>query len=227
MSAESRIKNVASYRSPREDILDKIKKAPKRVLDCGCNIGSLGHTIKTTFPGSEVIGWDYNPDAIVQAKELLDNAKTVDLNDCQAIENALLGKTFDLIIFGDVLEHLVDPWSVLRRLNMSLERGGVVLISLPNFGHWNTILNCILRRLPRNSRGIYDDTHLRNFMLKNLEEFESETLRIRSISRNLRLSDSIQGFRGAGLLFGVIRHLPWLRDLFTFQYLITLCKIEA
>ena len=39
---------------------------------------------------------------------------------------------FDCLIFGDVLEHLVDPEDVLRRYRPLLAPGGVVLVSLPN-----------------------------------------------------------------------------------------------
>ena len=41
-----------------------------------------------------------------------------------------------MIIFADVLEHLVDPWGVLRELRPMLSPGGRVLLSVPNIAHW-------------------------------------------------------------------------------------------
>ena len=51
------------------------------------------------------------------------------------IENIVLpfeNKTFDVIICGDVLEHLVNPYAVVEKLKKLLKDDGVIIVSLPN-----------------------------------------------------------------------------------------------
>ena len=43
----------------------------------------------------------------------------------------------DCIIYGDILEHLRDPWAVLERQAEALTPDGVILICIPNLEHWS------------------------------------------------------------------------------------------
>ena len=48
-----------------------------------------------------------------------------------------LDRPFDCIIYGDVLEHLSDPWFVIRRHAELLSDDGTILICVPNIEHWS------------------------------------------------------------------------------------------
>ena len=52
---------------------------------------------------------------------------------------------FDLIILSDVLEHLVDPWGILRKLKKYLAPEGMVIASLPNFREFGTLSQLIFK----------------------------------------------------------------------------------
>jgi len=41
---------------------------------------------------------------------------------------------FDVAVFGDVLEHLRDPWKVLEETQL-LKSEGYVVASIPNIAH--------------------------------------------------------------------------------------------
>ncbi len=69
---------------------------------------------------------------------------------------------FDAIVYGDVLEHLVDPLSVLVELNRELAEDGFVIISVPNIAHLYIRLLLLLGRFDYIDRGILDSTHLRS-----------------------------------------------------------------
>ena len=47
-------------------------------------------------------------------------------------EDEIAPASLDLILCLDVLEHLVDPWSVVRRLSPLLAPGGRLIVSVPN-----------------------------------------------------------------------------------------------
>jgi 2-polyprenyl-3-methyl-5-hydroxy-6-metoxy-1,4-benzoquinol methylase len=75
---------------------------------------------------------------------------------------------FDVIVYGDVLEHLVDPLRVLVELDRSLAPGGFVIISVPNIAHLWIRLLLLFGRFDYLDRGILDHSHLRFFTERSL-----------------------------------------------------------
>jgi 2-polyprenyl-3-methyl-5-hydroxy-6-metoxy-1,4-benzoquinol methylase len=75
---------------------------------------------------------------------------------------------FDVIVYGDVLEHLVDPQRVLVELDRSLAPGGFVIISVPNIAHLWIRLLLLVGRFDYLDRGILDHSHLRFFTERSL-----------------------------------------------------------
>jgi 2-polyprenyl-3-methyl-5-hydroxy-6-metoxy-1,4-benzoquinol methylase len=75
---------------------------------------------------------------------------------------------FDAIVYGDVLEHLIDPRRVLVELDRALGPEGFVVISVPNIAHLYIRLLLLLGRFDYIDRGILDDSHLRFFTARSL-----------------------------------------------------------
>jgi len=76
---------------------------------------------------------------------------------------------FDVIIMGDVIEHLVDPYSTVRKLKKFLKPDGVLISSIPNVRNLKTFRNLFLRGTFRYyDHGIFDRTHLRFFAKKDI-----------------------------------------------------------
>ncbi len=69
----------------------------------------------------------------------------------------------DVLVYGDVLEHLVDPWSVLRRHGEWLTPQGLVLACIPNIAHWSALIHLLMGEWPHLEQGLFDRTHLRFF----------------------------------------------------------------
>jgi SAM-dependent methyltransferase len=74
-----------------------------------------------------------------------------------------VGAGYDVVIAGDVIEHLSTPADALREIVRVLRPGGQVLLSVPNFGHWYPRLRIVLGAFGYDRRGILDETHLRFF----------------------------------------------------------------
>jgi SAM-dependent methyltransferase len=79
-----------------------------------------------------------------------------------------LGDEFEAIVYGDVLEHLVDPLGVLVGLNRFLAPDGAVVVSIPNVAHIWIRLSLLAGRFEYGDRGILDRTHLRFFTERSL-----------------------------------------------------------
>lgn len=157
---------VQVARNERPDLERLVPPEARRVLDVGCAYGALGLALKRR--GVEtVIGIELNPEAARRAAELID---TVIVCDVELEAPPFEAGTFDCIVYGDVLEHLVDPWAVLREHRHLLAPGGVALISIPNIGYW-PVLRMLLRGQWRyTTSGTLDRTHLRFFTLAGIEQ---------------------------------------------------------
>jgi 2-polyprenyl-3-methyl-5-hydroxy-6-metoxy-1,4-benzoquinol methylase/glycosyltransferase involved in cell wall biosynthesis len=130
------------------------------VLDVGCSTGSFAVALKRK--GCRVTGIEVDPRAAEMARSRCD---AVHVGDVAAVlaSDALADGAFDVVVAADVLEHLVDPWSVARALRRVVRPGGVVLASLPNVTHASVILELCRGRFPTRPEGLLDDTHLRFF----------------------------------------------------------------
>ncbi len=205
-----------SYTGVREDIIEMITSFPhiERVLDVGCSTGTLGEQIKNRLK-SEVTGIEKDEKMAAVAAKKLDRVIVKDIEEVSLSE---FDHSFDCIIFGDVLEHLKDPWETLKKMGALLRDDGVVIASIPNVGHYTTVFNLLFRKYwPYRSRGIHDRSHLRFFTLKNIcELFDYAHLEIISVKRNYRIIERPHPLNRYSHFFGV----PPFRDLLTFQYLV-------
>jgi len=208
-----------SYIGSREDVLNLIPNNVRRVLDVGCSIGILGEELKQRF-GAEVVGVELDEQMAKIAKEKLDK---VIIGDIEKINLAdyFAPNYFDCIIFADILEHLKDPWGVLKNATSFLSDGGVIVASIPNIRHYTTITNLLFKGYwPYRERGIHDKTHLRFFTLKNIKEMIGDAgLKIVKIKRNYRIIERPHRLNR----FSKYCAFPFLKDFLTFQYLIV-CK---
>lgn len=69
-------------------------------------------------------------------------------------------RSFDVLLFADILEHLLDPLAVLRRFLPYLRDGGEVVVSLPNIANWTIRLQLLRGRWSYTESGLMDATHL-------------------------------------------------------------------
>ena len=99
----------------------------KEILDVGCCSGYL----KSLSPNNFFYGIDLNQNALVYAKKQgYIVTFNIDLNNYKKFK---FKKKFDVIIFADVLEHLINPRDVLTYfINKYLKDDGKIIISLPN-----------------------------------------------------------------------------------------------
>jgi 2-polyprenyl-3-methyl-5-hydroxy-6-metoxy-1,4-benzoquinol methylase len=138
--------------------LEEAKKY-RSILECGCSTGFLSRQLAAA--GSRVVGIEIDPDAAEKARQFCARVLSVDLNR-PGWSNAV-GEQFDLVTYGDVLEHLLEPRDVLRETRNLLAPGGRVLISLPNIAYWTMRVKLLLGRFEYESMGLMDYTHLRFF----------------------------------------------------------------
>lgn len=125
-------------------------------------MGATGAALKNEGRATEVTLLD-----IVEADwaDGVDRVFVGNLEDRQFIDQAIAQSgPFDTILCLDVLEHLIDPWSIVPLLHKSLTQTGIMIISVPNLNHLSVVIPLLLRgRFDLTDAGILDRTHLRWF----------------------------------------------------------------
>lgn len=167
----------------RREMLPFVPGACARVLDVGCNTGGFGEALKAARPGTEVWGVEPDAGAAERAGRHLDRVMQGFFGDGLPLP----ARHFDAIVFNDVLEHMPDPWAALNHAAPLLAPGGVVLASLPNLLHLDTIWPLVRHRDFRYEElGVRDRTHLRFFTrtsaMRMFEECGYEVLRAQGIN---------------------------------------------
>lgn len=158
---------IAAYTGPRSDIFELVPPTALRVLDLGCSDGSLGRALKAARPERTVVGVEYSQALADRAAMVMDRVLQADLNRPDSLD-ALAGEPFDCVVCADVLEHLQQPAELLTRLHALLAPGAAIVVSLPNIRHVSALASIYLKgSFPRRPRGIFDDSHLRWFTLKD------------------------------------------------------------
>jgi SAM-dependent methyltransferase len=152
---------------PNPDLLDRIPLDARVVLDVGCGSGALGAAYKRRNPVCRVLGIESDPEAARLAATRLDDVVNTDV---EADPMPFPGVAIDCIIYGDVLEHLRDPWRVLKRQAQALSPRGMVLICMPNVEHWSFAERLLRGTFAYEDQGLFDRTHLRWFTLDTMKQ---------------------------------------------------------
>ena len=129
----------------REDLVKYVSGKPKIILDIGCGKGLTAKFVKDRLNAEKAIGIELDKDAGEEAGKILDEIYILDLNRETFPETV---NNIDLIILGDILEHLVDPYSLLRILGERLSDNGQIILSIPNIRNWRILAEMQLLHLP-------------------------------------------------------------------------------
>ncbi|MFQ5450144.1 MAG: glycosyltransferase [Nitrospinaceae bacterium] len=218
------------YQNVRHDILPLIPANAGSILEVGCAAGGTGSELKKR-KGVFIAGVEMDPEAARQARQVLDD---VIEGNIEELELPYAESSFDCILFADVLEHLVDPLSVLKKVKKLLKPGGTVVASIPNVQYFGLIHHLVEGNWTYQKEGILDNTHLRFFTFREIEKlFTVAGLEIREVDETL--DPQYENFRnGSTTTLNIgrmsVRDLDpdEMRRFFVFQYKIAAqSQVEA
>ena len=160
--------NFEYYNRINCDLLDRIPLTSKKILEVGCGSGAMAMAFKNRCPDCEYIGIEQSSEAANIAQTRVDHLLKGDVeSDLELPEN------IDCLIYGDVLEHLKDPWGCVKKHVDKLSDSGTLIACIPNAQHWTMLNQLIYGRWQLNDEGLFDKTHLRWFTLQNIKDLVS------------------------------------------------------
>jgi 2-polyprenyl-3-methyl-5-hydroxy-6-metoxy-1,4-benzoquinol methylase len=136
------------------------------VLELGCGAGAAGALALSQGKCGTWVGIERHGAAASEAARVLTD---VIVGDVDSLDIPYAEANFDLLLMGEVLEHLPDPEATLRRLVRFLKPGGAALASTPNIGHWRIIAGLLAGRFDYEAQGVMDRTHLKWFTPRSLK----------------------------------------------------------
>lgn len=117
----------------------------KRVLDLGCVMHDpraynsryfLHRAIKET--AAELVGLDLHEEGVSALRAYGYDVRVGDA--C----NFTFPEKFDVIVAGDIVEHVSNLDGLLRSVDAALAPGGVLLVATPNPWYWRNVVKAIL-----------------------------------------------------------------------------------
>lgn len=177
-----------------------------RVLEVGCSSGYV--TEQLVRNGNKVTGIELDASALEQAMPFLDEGLHLDLDTARASDH--VRGPFDVIVLGDVLEHLRDPLTALTDLTTLLAPDGRFVISVPHVAHVDVRLMLLEGSWRYERDGLLDETHLRWFTRESLGNLLSAAglvprtvlrVRIPMGGSNLDVHPEVHGAAVIGFIF--------------------------
>lgn len=147
-------------------VLDIVGKN-KDVLEFGCHTGYF--TKLLVDRGCKVVGVELDYRAAEKAKNIVDKVVIGDIEDDKTLNQ--INEKFDAILFMHILEHLINPWRVLVKVEQYLKPEGKVLVAIPNVACWSIRKDLFFKgKFEYVDLGILDRTHLRFFTFETAQE---------------------------------------------------------
>lgn len=200
----------------REEIVPLLPEGrSEKVMDLGCGSGQTAGFLKEKGRFAWVCGVEGSPDAAAVARQRMD---LVLEGDIEKIEYPFPGESFDIILALDILEHLVDPWTTVRKLHSLLKPGGRLIVSIPNVRHYSVVFPLLfLGDWRYTQEGLLDSTHIRFFTRKTaLKLFLAQGFSIECM-------DQTGGKKGFGSMINKLT-LGIFKEFFIFQHLFAFKK---
>jgi SAM-dependent methyltransferase len=172
-----RDKQADYFGGVRRDFLDLLPRSGTvDVLEIGCGSGETGAAAIAAGLCRSYSGVELAPQAAAMARTRLN---TVIEGNVEQMELPWPDGHFGAVLMSEVLEHLIDPWTVVKRVAAKLQPGALVLASSPNVAQMAIVRGLLSDRWELTEAGVMDRTHLRWFTQGSYRQmFEDAGIRI-------------------------------------------------
>ena len=181
----------------------------QKILSVGCGEGLL--EVEAKKKGNSVYGIDISQKCVEKASKVLDGVFVCDLEKADKLP--FKHETFDIIILGDVIEHLLEPAKMLKMIKPYLKKKGYIIASIPNVANWTVRIPLLLGKFNYGEEGVIVWQHYRFYTKKTacaliensgyfVEKIDCTTSLVNVcydyVKRHVNLSSSLAGEKAIG-----------------------------
>ncbi len=153
------------YQNSRPEMLKFIPVNSTKILEIGCGVGNFACQLMSN--DKEV--WGLEPDK-ESAEEASEKLNKIIIGSIEESLDKLPDNYFDVIIFNDVLEHLLEPWNDIKNIKDKLKKKGVLVASIPNVRYAKNLFKYLFfKDWKYTDDNILDVTHYRFFTRKSIK----------------------------------------------------------
>lgn len=164
----------------------------KYVVEVGTGGGALADAYREINPHCHYVGIEMEPSYAQVASAFCSEMITANIEQFTDEQFEHVSHA-DCWVFSDVLEHLYDPWELLRKINRHAQLNTEIIACIPNSQHWSLQSSLCSGMFQYKDEGLLDRTHIRFFSRKTMFElFETTGYRIvEATPRILKPSESV------------------------------------
>ena len=151
----------------RDDLAVIAEWIPNRskILDLGCGDGMLLQWLREE-KNCRGYGVEISSEKFNQCIEKSLNVIQADIESGLSIFDK---NRFDVVILSQALQATLKTEMVLKRIS---DLGKIVIVSIPNFGHWSTIISLLRGHMPVNERLPFEWFDTPNLHFATIKDFE-------------------------------------------------------
>ena len=168
-----------------------------RVLDVGCNDGSLMEFLKKD-KNVDIRGIEISKEKV---QTCISKGLTVIEGDAEFDLKQFPDKSFDYVVLGQTLQAFINPEIVIKEL---LRVGNKAIVTIPNFGHWKVRLNLLVQGTMPVTKTLpnewYNTPNIHMCTIKDFFKF-SETMNFKIFKSFALMSKNISTINSSNLSF--------------------------
>lgn len=154
------------FETQRAKVLTKLIGKGKKIIDLGCRDGIF---TRYFTKNNEVLGVDIDKKLLMKCHRNLGiKVQYYDLNSYTWPFNK---NYYDVVVAGEILEHLYNPKQIVKKAKMLLKKNGMFIGSVPNSFHILDRIGFLFGKVPR---GYADPTHVNMFSTTSLRQLLSQ-----------------------------------------------------
>jgi len=177
------MKQTPAHSAVNYDLLNLMPKGCRRVVEIGCSYGALAKAYCADNENTEYIGVDIDPEYAEVAESHCTRAFAGNIEELEPADFDSLFPS-DCWVFGDCLEHLKDPWTLLKQIRNKIDPDGWLLACIPNAQNWDVQMRLATGQFFYEDSGLLDRTHIRWFTrITMIDMFQSTGWKIESCLR--------------------------------------------
>ena len=182
---------------PEYKIIEDIISENTRILDVGCDDGSLMEFLKKKN-NIDIRGIEISKEKV---QTCISKGLTVIEGDAEFDLKQFPDNSFDYVVLGQTLQAFINPEIVIKEL---LRVGKKAIVTIPNFGHWKVRLNLLVQgKMPVTKtlpNDWYNTPNIHMCTIKDVFKF-SETMNFKIFKSFALMNKSISTINSSNLSF--------------------------